>query len=122
MLSASQGLLADAVICGQDGECVTAMVWLSPPHAGRVDADGVPEESLRAELAATMQRLAAEGGGSSQHVERLLVLTEPPQLDAGEITDKGYVNQAAVRDRRADLVGLLTADPPPERVVVRSQP
>ncbi|MCW2697043.1 MAG: fadD2 [Modestobacter sp.] len=120
LLSASQGLLIDAVICGQDGDCVTAMVWLHPDAAGRVDADGVPEESLRADLAATMQRLAAEGGGSSQCVERLLVLTEPAQLDAGEITDKGYVNQAAVRDRRAGLAALLTADPPPVRVVLRS--
>jgi feruloyl-CoA synthase len=119
LLSASQGLLTDAVICGQDGDCVTALVWLSPPHAGRVDAAGVPEESLRADLVAVLQRLAAEGGGSSQCVERVLVLTEPAQLDAGEITDKGYVNQAAVRDRRADLVAQLTAEPLPPRVVVR---
>jgi feruloyl-CoA synthase len=119
LLSASHGLLTDAVICGQDGDRVTAMVWLHPEHAARVDADGVPEESLRIELRATMARLAAEGGGSSQCVERLLVLTEPAQLDAGEVTDKGYVNQRAVRDRRADLVALLTADPPPARVVVR---
>jgi feruloyl-CoA synthase len=81
----------------------------------------VPEESLRAELVATMQRLAAEGGGSSQCVERLLVLREPAQLDAGEITDKGYVNQAAVRDRRAGLVALLTADPLPPQVVLRGE-
>ena len=47
------------------------------------------------------------------------MLTEPAQLDAGEITDKGYVNQAAVRDRRADLIALLAADPLPSRVVVR---
>jgi feruloyl-CoA synthase len=119
LLSASRGLLTDAVLCGQDGDCVTAMVWLAPEHAGRVGADGVPEESLRAELEATMRRLAAAGGGSSQCVERTLVLREPAALDAGEITDKGYVNQAAVRDRRADLVALLTAEPPP-RVVVRS--
>ena len=120
LLSASQGLLADAVICGQDGDRVTALVWLHPRHAGRVDADGVPEESLRAELVATMQRLAAEGGGSSQCVDRLLVLTEPAQLDAGEITDKGYVNQAAVRDRRAGQVALLSTDPLPPQVVVRA--
>ncbi|SFO73292.1 feruloyl-CoA synthase [Geodermatophilus dictyosporus] len=119
LLSASEGLLTDAVVCGQDGDCVTAMVWLHPEHAARVDADGVPEDSLRAELAATLRRLAARGGGSSQCVERVLVLTEPARLDAGEITDKGYVNQAAVRDRRADLVALLSADPLPPRVVVR---
>jgi len=119
LLSAAQGLLTDAVVCGQDGDCVTAMVWVHPDSADRVDADGVPDESLRAELAATLQRLAAGDRGSSQRVDRLLVLTEPPQLDAGEITDKGYVNQAAVRDRRADLVALLTADPVPPQVVVR---
>ena len=120
LLSASSGLLTDAVICGQDGDCVTAMVWLHPDHAGRVDADGAPDDALRADLAATMERLAAEGGGSSQCVERMLVLTEPPQLDAGEITDKGYVNQAAVRDRRASLVALLSTAPAPAQVVLRA--
>src|SRR3954471_10143210 len=68
-----------------------------------------------------MQRLAAGGGGSSQCVDRLLVLTEPAQLDAGEITDKSYVNQAAVRDRRAALAAQLTAEPRPAHVVVRWQ-
>ena len=97
----------------------TDSVWLHPDSAGRVDADGVPEESLRADLVATMQRLAADGGGSSQCVERLLVLREPAGLDAGEITDKGYVNQRAVRERRADVVALLSADPPPAAVVLR---
>jgi feruloyl-CoA synthase len=119
LLSASRGLLSDAVLCGQDGDYVTAMVWLHGDHARRVDAGGVPEESLRVELSATLRRLAEEGGGTSKRVERLLVLTEPPQLDAGEITDKGYLNQRAVRDRRAELVALLSADPVPARVVVR---
>jgi feruloyl-CoA synthase len=119
LLSASRGLLTDAVVCGENGTEVTALVWLQPGAAGRCDSDGVPEDSLREELVATMQRLAAEGAGSSQRVERLLVLHEPAALDAGEITDKGYVNQRAVRERRADRVALLAADPPPPQVVVR---
>jgi feruloyl-CoA synthase len=122
LLSASQGLLTDAVICGENGDVVTALVWLAPDAASRLDDDGVPDESLRAELAATMQRLAAQGGGSSQCVERLLVLREPAGLDAGEITDKGYVNQRAVRERRSDDVVLLTAEPPAARVVLRENP
>jgi len=100
VLSASHGLLTDAVVCGQDGEFVTAMVWLHPEQAGRLDAEGAPELSLRE--------------------ERLLVLREPAQLDTGEITDKGYVNQVAVRDRRSDQLRLLTANPLPRQVVVRS--
>jgi feruloyl-CoA synthase len=118
LLSASEGLLTDAVICGQDGDCVTAMVWLDPSRAGGVE-EGVPDDALRADLAATLRRLAAQGGGSSQCVERVLVLTEPARLDAGEVTDKGYVNQAAVRDRRAELVRLLSGNPLSPRVVVR---
>src|SRR3954469_15903457 len=84
LLSASQGLLADAVICGENGAEVTAMVWLHSEHAGRCTEDGVPDEGLRADLVRTLERLAAAGGGSSQRVERLLVLREPPALDAGE--------------------------------------
>jgi feruloyl-CoA synthase len=34
-------------------------------------------------------------------------MTEPPQIDAGEITDKGYINQRAVLERRAALVEKL---------------
>jgi feruloyl-CoA synthase len=119
LLSASQGLFTDAVICGENGPEVTAMVWLHPDSAGRCADDGVPDEGLRAELVQTLDRLAAAGGGSSQRVERLLVLREPPGLDTGEITDKGYVNQRAVRERRADLVALLAVDPLPPRIVVR---
>ena len=88
------------------------MVWLHAGAARGLDEDGVPDESLRAELVATMERLAAEGGGSSQRVERLLVLREPAGLDAGEITDKGYVNQRAVRERRSDDVVLLVGGAP----------
>jgi feruloyl-CoA synthase len=95
------------------------MVWLHPDHAARCDDAGIPDDGLRAELLQMMERLAAQGGGSSQRVVRLLVLREPAALDAGEITDKGYVNQRAVRERRADLVAMLSADPPPPQVVVR---
>ena len=34
-------------------------------------------------------------------------MTEPPQIDAGEITDKGYINQRAVLSRRAAEVDRL---------------
>jgi feruloyl-CoA synthase len=122
LLSASHGLLTDAVICGENGDVVTAMVWLNPDAAGRLDGEGTPDSALRADLVATMARLAADGGGTSQCIERLLVLREPAGLDAGEITDKGYVNQRAVRERRAESVALLSADPPPAQVVVREDP
>jgi feruloyl-CoA synthase len=36
-------------------------------------------------------------------------LTEPPSIDAGEITDKGYINQRAVLARRKERVDALFA-------------
>ena len=39
-------------------------------------------------------------------------MAEPPQIDGNEITDKGYINQRAVLERRAALVDQLYADSP----------
>jgi hypothetical protein len=57
------------------------------------------------------------GAGSATRVERLLVLSEPPSLDAGEITDKGYVNQRALIERRATDVARPFAQPCPAGVI-----
>ena len=43
----------------------------------------------------------AKNPGSSTRIQRLLLLCDPPSIDAGEITDKGYTNQRAVVTRRA---------------------
>jgi feruloyl-CoA synthase len=48
----------------------------------------------------------------------VIVLAEPPSIDANEITDKGYVNQRATLDRRAAQVAALYADPPGPEVIV----
>jgi feruloyl-CoA synthase len=46
-----------------------------------------------------------------------MLLDEPPSMDAGEITDKGYINQRAVLARRADEVLSLHTSPKLDRVV-----
>jgi feruloyl-CoA synthase len=55
--------------------------------------------------------------GSSNRVARAMVLEAPPSLDAGEMTDKGSINQRAVLKRRAALVEELYRDPPSERTI-----
>ena len=42
-------------------------------------------------------------------IARCLMLTDPPSIDANEITDKGYLNQRAVLTQRAALVERLYA-------------
>jgi feruloyl-CoA synthase len=52
------------------------------------------------------------------HPVRALILAEPPSIDAGEITDKGYINQRAVLERRTALVEKLHATPAAPEVIV----
>ncbi len=40
------------------------------------------------------------------------MLKEPPVIDANEITEKGYINQRAVLERRASLVETLLGENP----------
>ncbi len=101
LIAAGNPIIQDAVITGHDRGEVGALVFLSPA------APNDPAE-IRAKLAAALRELAREPG-SSTHPVRLLVMSEPPQIDAGEITDKGYLNQRAVLERRAALVEKLYA-------------
>jgi len=103
LIAAADPLIQDAVITGHDRPEVGALVFLSP---GTKDMSHV---ALRARLSAVLRQLAQEGG-SSTHPTRLLVMHEPPSIDANEITDKGYINQRAVLERRVALVEKLYSD------------
>ena len=90
-------LVRDVVIAGLDRSEIGALVF----PAGKADA---------AELALRLRSMHSTG--SSNRVARMLVLDEPPSLDAGEMTDKGSINQRAVLRRRAALVQELYAGSP----------
>ena len=60
-------------------------------------------------LADGLKRLEEQSGGSSTRFARALLVAEPPTIDTGEITDKGYINQRAVLSNRAALVERLYA-------------
>ena len=66
---------------------------------------------MRAQFQERLDALAAEATGSSNRIARAILLAEPPSLDAGEITDKGSINQRAVLRHRAALVEELYAEP-----------
>ena len=52
--------------------------------------------------------------GSSNHVARAMLLVDPPDIDKGEVTDKGSINQRAVRTARPELVEALYAETLPD--------
>jgi len=74
-------------------------------------ADVLQHPSVRHQVARGLLALAKSGGGSSTHATRALLLDEPLSIDAGELTDKGYINQRAVLTRRATLVDRLYEAP-----------
>ena len=49
----------------------------------------------------------------------MLLLTEAPSIDVGEITDKGYINQRLALERRAaEVERVFAATPDPDVMVV----
>jgi feruloyl-CoA synthase len=65
---------------------------------------------IRSRIRQGMAMLRSGGGGTSTYPSRALLMAEPPSVEAGEITDKGYINQRLTLARRADLVEFLHAD------------
>lgn len=74
--------------------------------------------AVRAVFHERLLAFQATATGSSSRVVALSLLAEPPSIDAGEITDKGSINQRAVLTRRAALVEDLYAEHPPEHVIM----
>ena len=98
LIAAADPLIQDAVITGHDRDELGALVFLSPA------ARDLPPEEVRSRLRSVLRGFS---GGSSTCPARLMVMSEPPSIDANEITDKGYMNQRAVLERRAALVESL---------------
>ena len=106
LIEAAEGLIQDAVITGHDRAEAGALLFLDP---GR--CTGLSQDAIRRRIAEALGRLASADAGSSMRIRRALVLHEPPQLDAGEINDKGYLNQRAVLARREASVLQLYQEP-----------
>jgi feruloyl-CoA synthase len=121
-------MLSDAVITGEGRDEVCAMAWLNPAElrglesglaSGDTGVAGTPllhTPALAAHLGPQLAAMNA-GLGSASRVARLILVAQPPSLDAGEITDKGYINQRQVLANRPELVDLLYTDPPPGPVI-----
>jgi feruloyl-CoA synthase len=70
----------------------------------------VESPSVREFFVRMLQQLHAQGTGSASRVARALILTEPPSIDVGEVTDKGSINQRVVLAYRASDVERLYGD------------
>jgi feruloyl-CoA synthase len=125
LVAALAPYVKDAVIAAPDRDALAAILLPEPEAIAKIvpaGEDAATHPGLRAELAAKLAALASTAAGSSQHIARATLLTAPLSLDAGEITDKGSVNQRAVLARRAALVDDLFAEAPPPHVIAIGAP
>ena len=117
-IAALAPLAQDIVVTGHGGDEVRFLVFPNiaacRAHAGLPDhadvKDVIGHDTVRAGIAQGLAKLKAQGGNSSGHATRALLLAEPASVDGGEITDKGYINQRAVLTRRAGAVAVLDDD------------
>jgi len=126
VIAAASPVMQDAVITGADRDWVGLLAW--PNLAACRDlagaAEDLPVEELCVSPAVNRQLLEglrtynAKHRGSSTRVERVMLMREPPQIDANEVTDKGYINQRAVLERRKALLDRLYAQTPDSEVLV----
>ena len=115
----------DVVIAGADLGDIRVLVFpdfdacrgLAPDLAQASAADIAGDARVRAEFQRRLATFAAAATGSSNRVVAAILVADLPSLDAGEITDKGSINQRAVLRCRAALVADLYAKPAPSHVI-----
>jgi feruloyl-CoA synthase len=108
----------DAVITGLNLREVGAMIFPLVPAVRKLS--GLPDSATLAEVLASapvlahfqtvLNQLAATSTGSASRVARMCLLSDPPSLDKGEVTDKGSINQRAVLAHRAAMVDAFHSD------------
>lgn len=126
VISACAPLIRDVVITGLDRNFIGAMIFPDLQaccrHAGlaaHTDAAVVFGHARVIERFQTaLSELALKATGSSNHVARAILLGDPPDIDKGEVTDKGSINQRAARTHRAELMQRLYADEPGQAVMI----
>ena len=101
LVDAMEGLVRDAVIVGENEAELGALLLLSP-QGKAMD----PEERNTA-LSERLSRAAKAATGSASRVTRALVLSTEPSFDKGEITEKGSLNQRAMRANHAPEIAEL---------------
>ncbi|MBI4984977.1 MAG: feruloyl-CoA synthase [Rhodocyclales bacterium] len=124
-ISALAPVAQDIVVTGHDRDEIGFLVFPNVPECRRLTGlgDDAPLDAVlghptvKERIREGMVRLKREGGGSSTYPARLLLMAEAPSSEAGELTDKGYINQRAVLTRRADLVVQLYSEVPDSAVI-----
>ncbi len=113
-VNAFEGLVKDLAITGLNREYLGALVFPDIRAAQEIAGDDsltgrklMDHREVRAAYAEKLKAFAAGSTGSSTLVRRMILLDTPPDIDKGEVTDKGSINQRAVISNREAVVEEL---------------
>lgn len=118
-IAALSPVAQDIVITGHDRNEIGLLIFPNIAGCSSLCSDLAADAPLanvlahpevRRRVAAGLAELRRENPGSSMHATRALLLRDPPSIDGGEITDKGYINQRAVLLLRRESVELVYDD------------
>ena len=117
IIAAGSPYIQDVVLTGLNMKEVGAMVF--PTQKVR-ELAGLPADAPLSDVLASkpvldhfqhvVNELARTATGSANRIARMCLLSEPPTIDKGEVTDKGSINQRAVLTHRAETVAHLHSD------------
>ena len=117
IIAAGAPYVQDVVLTGINLKEVGAMVFPTPAvralsglAADAPLADVLSSAPVLAHFQNLTNELAKTATGSANRIARMCLLSEPPTIDKGEITDKGSINQRSVLTHRADTVAALHED------------
>lgn len=101
LVNAMDGLIADAVIVGEGQAELGALMILSQ------SAKTMNPSDLNAALQNKLTAAAKAATGSASRIKRAIILEEAPSFDKGEVTEKGSLNQRALRANNVAVIESL---------------
>lgn len=120
VIGAAKPVIRDAVIAGEGENFVTLLAFPNEEGCRKIvreqaggEAAALPLDQLISHpaicdwLRQRLSRHNADNPANSTRVRRVMLTNQPPDIDAGETTDKGYINQRGILKSRSDLIARL---------------
>ncbi|MEM5518448.1 feruloyl-CoA synthase [Henriciella sp. AS95] len=122
-VEAVDGALSDVVVCGLNQDRIALLGFLNEGWCRRKTGRNVPledlaeDEQVKAAVKDGLLDYNRKHPNAASRVARILLQKDMPKADAGEITEKGYLNQSKVQALRAADVERLFAKQPDADII-----
>jgi feruloyl-CoA synthase len=124
IIAAGNGLIQDVVLTGHDNEFIGAIIFPGIDHCKKMMdnknatlQDIIKHATVKQKLQEVLHTLAAKSTGSATLVKRAVFADFTLNIDKGEITDKGSINQRQIIQNHPEIIKRLYAKDIDDRVI-----